>query len=302
MPYSVLIIGAGRIAAGYDNPNSEAVLTHAHAVSIDPRFHLLGFYDPDRQRAQSSAKKWNAQALDRLIPADVVVVCSPDAAHLESVKSAAALNPRIIVLEKPIARDLQDAEEILALSQSIPIQVNFTRRFAADFQKLPQTALGLGDYLTGTGLYGKGFIHNGSHMIDLLRFIVGEIEAVEILGEFSDCFEDDRTKTARIRFENGGEFYMRGIDCSLYTVFELELCFEKGRIKILDSGNRIQTEHSKASETHAGYVCLALTDDCTAGMRDALPNLYSNIYESIRNGKGLIAPVSAVFSRELYSV
>ena len=47
--YKAVIIGAGNIAAGFDSPKSEKVLTHAHAILLHPDFELLGFYDRDEK-------------------------------------------------------------------------------------------------------------------------------------------------------------------------------------------------------------------------------------------------------------
>lgn len=46
----VVIIGAGNIAAGFDTPESKKILTHAHAVVVNPDFQLLGFYDIDEKK------------------------------------------------------------------------------------------------------------------------------------------------------------------------------------------------------------------------------------------------------------
>ena len=45
--YKAVIIGAGNIAAGFDSPKSEKVLTHAHAITLHPDFELLGFINSD---------------------------------------------------------------------------------------------------------------------------------------------------------------------------------------------------------------------------------------------------------------
>ena len=45
MKYSVAIIGAGKIASGYDAPGDIYVQTHAHAIQKSEYFRLRGFYD-----------------------------------------------------------------------------------------------------------------------------------------------------------------------------------------------------------------------------------------------------------------
>lgn len=45
--YRVTIIGAGRIASGFDTPRSRTVLTHAHAILSNRRLTLAGMTQKD---------------------------------------------------------------------------------------------------------------------------------------------------------------------------------------------------------------------------------------------------------------
>lgn len=301
MRYSVMIIGAGQIAAGYDEPYSESILTHAHAVCKHSGFDLLGFYDTDADKAGQAAKKWESQAFYVPQYADVIVICTPDDAHIESVTQAAELSPKFIILEKPIARNLKDVEKILKFTKNIPTQVNFTRRFAPVFQELAAGKTDYGAFISGTGLYGKGFVHNGSHMIDLLRLLVGEVESAEQIGEFDDFYADDLTKTAILRLRNG-EFYMRGVDCKHYTVFELDLCFEKARVQILEGGNLIKIYKPIPSEQYRGYVYLFPYKEMIPKLDYAMLNLYQNVYDHLTKGEKLLSPIEGAIAKGLYAL
>jgi len=61
--YKVAIIGCGSIGANkpdhIDSPNSENVLTHAHAVSAHSRTELVAFVDIDKKKLRSARFKWN---------------------------------------------------------------------------------------------------------------------------------------------------------------------------------------------------------------------------------------------------
>ena len=59
--YKALIIGAGQIAGGYDNPNDKSILTHAHAYSNNSNVELLGFYDVNYEAAEKMAEKWGGE-------------------------------------------------------------------------------------------------------------------------------------------------------------------------------------------------------------------------------------------------
>ncbi|GBR75482.1 oxidoreductase [Candidatus Termititenax persephonae] len=301
--YNVLIIGAGQIASGLDFPNSLEVLTHAHAVLKQSRFNLLGFYDVDFAKANQAAQKWQVNAYTSLPKADVIVIATPDKIHLENVRQAATAHPRLIILEKPLAADLADARAITKLAKKIPMQVNFTRRFVPELQKL---ALEIrkgkhGRLQTGSGFYGKGFIHNGSHLVDLLKFFGLQIKCVQGLNNFVDFYKHDPTKTVRLILPRGGEFFMQGVDCQNYTVFELDLFFEKARIRIVNSGAEVEIYGLTNSKKYRGYKFLNLDNKCKTQLDCALPNLYNNVYDFLVGKGKLLASVQDVFTEILYA-
>ena len=296
--FDVMIMGAGRIASGFDNPNTEAVLTHAHAVTAHAGFRLQGFTDIDMKKAEEAAHKWQTKALAAPVKADVIVICSPDESHLENVIQAVGLQPKLIVLEKPIADNLESAEKIMAITKDIPVQVNFTRRFVPEIKALQSQDYG--KFITGTGLYGKGYVHNGSHMIDLLRMILGKIKSVDVIRQIFDFFPNDSTKTAIITFENGGEFMMRGLDCRFYTVFEAELCFENARVKVSNGGERIQIEKKMTSRKFPEHSILIPAEDITTGIDKAIYGLYENVYEFLTGKTALLSPLETAFTKAVY--
>ena len=300
MTLDVLIVGAGQIAAGYDTPDSSAILTHAHAINEHPNFRLLGFYDVDYRKAEAAAKKWNARVFSEFPQSDIVVICSPDTCHLESIRQAASMKPKLIVLEKPIATNQSNAEEILEVVKGIPTQVNFTRRFVPQFQSQAVAINDYGTFITGFGLYGKGFIHNGSHMIDLLRLLLGEISSIEFTNAIDDYTVDDTTKTAIICFNSGGEFFMRGVDSNCYTIFELDLYFEKARIRVLDSGDKIQIYYAEKTKKYEGYFNLKLRDEVHTELDNAMYYLYKNLYDFIANDVRLLSPIESAYTDVVY--
>jgi predicted dehydrogenase len=302
---NVLIVGAGRISSQYDEPQDAAVLTHAHAIKRDKRFNLLGFYDPDSVKAQQAAEKWDAKSFSSLKSvdhADVVVVTSPDTFHLESVREVLQLRPRLIFLEKPIAATCADAKEIIALTKDCPVLVNFSRRFCLEFQALARQIESqlFGAFQMGSGYYGKGFVHNGSHMLDLLKLLIGNLKNVVQVGEIHDFYPSDPTRTMQMQFCSGGTFFMQGLSCAEYTHFELDLFFQKARIRIVNSGRQIEIYRPKASDTYKEYKYLELVEVIDAKIDHAMVNAYSNIYDVLAEGKPLLASLDSVFDANLY--
>ena len=289
---NALIIGSGQIAGGYDSPKTTEILTHAHAYIEHKNIKLLGFYDIDFSQASKMAEKWNSKALKTLEKVgniDIISICTPDEFHLSTLKEALKLNPKIIFLEKPLSTDFDEAKKILKISKDIPILVNYSRRFVKEFQELTTKIQSgdFGDFISGNGYYGKGFIHNGSHMINLLNLLLGKISKIDVINEFVDFYEKDPTKSVFLTFENNKKFFMQGIDCNKFTIFELDLIFEKARIRILESGEKIEIYKVKNNEKFTGYENLVIKKIIDTELNFAMMNAVENIYQHIQSNEPL---------------
>lgn len=292
--YNALIIGAGQIAGGYDVSGSEAILTHAHAYKNNNKINLLGFYDINFNQAQKMSNKWNTKAfnsLDEVSNVDIVSICTPDFCHLETVKNALYLNPKLIFLEKPLSNNQKDTKEICEISKKTPILVNFSRRFVKEFQELSIRIKNneFGEYQTGNGYYGKGYTHNGSHMRNLLELLISDITNSTIIEEIHDFFDKDFTKTAILEFKNNKKFFMHGTNCNYFSIFELDLIFEKARIQILNLGYEIKIFKIENSEKYSGYKILKLSEQIHTELDYAMKNAIINICEYLENKIELIS-------------
>lgn len=292
--YSVLIIGAGKIGAFFDTPQGEQVLTHAHAFTSHPGFKLLGFVDADRNQAERAAAVWGGDAFSTISGAfaqqvvDVAVVAVPDELHYPLLKDLVAYQPKLVFAEKPLTKRLIEAEEIVHLyrERGVSLGVNYTRRFVPEFVTLRDEIKSgaFGRFLTGTGYYGKGTLHNGSHLIDLLRFMLGEIAATRTISKIHDFFEDDPSCSAVLDLADGGEFVMQAVDCRSYTVFEMDLLFEKKRVRLVDAGFSIEDHEIRENTMFAGYRNPVLSQTIDTGLKSAFSQAVALIYAQLSSG------------------
>ena len=279
--YKVVIIGAGNIGAMFDSPESKEILTHAHGFSKSSYFQLKGFYDVDKKKAQEAAERWDTKAFssleDALENTDVVCCCVPDEYHYAVLKQISNYSVKLVVTEKPLTKTLQEAEEIQKLYQGIPCIVNYSRRFLKEFQELKKEILGYGKFLKGNGYYGKGILHNGSHMVDLLEYLLGPIEKYENPEhEISDFWKDDPSCDVKL-YAGKGIFRMNSIDCSVATIFELDLFFEKARIRILEGGSCLEIYSVQKSPTYAGYFNYVLEEVRQVDYSNAILGMIENV-------------------------
>ena len=278
--YNTIIIGAGNIAANFDSPDSADILTHAHAFQNSTCFNLLGFYDKDYDMAKAAALTWGCHAYESLESAlesaQVVSCCVPDPYHREILEKAAKYKPQLVITDKPLAVSMTEGRAIEQIyDHQIPLLINYSRRFLKEFQNLREAVKQYGTFLKGVGYYGKGILHNGSHMIDLLGFLLGSVECLEVLQPEIHDFEGDSSKDLILKIQEG-QFHMIAVDSRIATIFEMELFFEKARIRILDGGTRIELYQIKESNTYQGYYNYVLSRCESVNYSNAMTGLVEN--------------------------
>lgn len=290
---NVIIIGAGKIAALFDTPKSNKILTHAHAFSISEHFELIGFYDSKYESAVKASEIWKCKAFekmeDALREADIVCCCVPDEYHYEMLVEIAQYPVELVIAEKPIAIMIDDAVKIKELftKKNIPILVNYSRRYIKEYRDLKQQISNMGKFLKGTAYYGKGIIHNGSHVLDLISFLLDTEQIVKrVSNPIGDFFENDQSCDAEIEIGNG-IFNMVAIDCRVVTVFEIDLFFERARVKILDGGSRIEIYSIEESGDYAGYYNFMMLNAIDVDYSGAMLGIVDNAYDFLQ-GKAFL--------------
>lgn len=191
MTIKVGILGAGYIGS-----------VHARNLKRDERVHLVGIADIRPEAAQRLATEVGSRPLPDLAAvlhegAQAVYVTTPNAHHVEPVVSA--LNAGIHVFgEKPMATTLDGARQIAAAAgRSTAIyQLGFNRRWApayayvrdlisrGEFQPaMAHVKMNRGELQNppwvGTAALTGGFLYESTiHLLDMCRFLLGEVDAV----------------------------------------------------------------------------------------------------------------------------
>lgn len=118
------IAGAGFIGA-----------VHARAYLHIPDIEFVGIADPITEKAERLARETNSRVFrdyEELLAAgvDVLNVCLPPALHLPAALAAAQAGTHVL-MEKPIARTLAEADEMIAACRkaSVNLMTGFTHHF-----------------------------------------------------------------------------------------------------------------------------------------------------------------------------
>ena len=261
-PWRVGIIGLGRMAEGYDKPDGPAINTHIKACLGQPKLTVAAICDEDAAHARNVSARWGLEAEictpERFWSAncDIICVATPDETHTDMVRAALGAKPRIVLCEKPLSLDASTAQEIVARAQSnnVAMAVNFLRRWLPGVGPWIAAARSgkMGQPLGARLVYGRGWRHNACHGMDLIGAVLGGDCREIVLGQarFADFSASDPTLSAFLDVRTGDRLapvQILGVDGREQTVFDVEISFTEGRLRIWDeAGMRVRLETATA--------------------------------------------------------
>ena len=163
------IVGFGRIANTIAEDQKMAryfpLASHSQVIEAHPGFERVAVVDP--------AHKWTEKLGE--FDADFAVLAIPPEGRLEAVRQIPSL--KAVLVEKPMGDEflLNYCEK-----HDIAVHVNFWRRGDAGFRALADSLeefVGKPQAVFCT--YGNGLYNNGSHLVDFLRMLLGEVTEVK---------------------------------------------------------------------------------------------------------------------------
>jgi len=274
-----VLIGCGRIGFLLENdPLRYKPCTHfggmktaglavTHACDIDR--NRLALFSKKAGIPADRCHRNNEELLHSEKP-EFVVIATWTESHESIAVRAAENGARVVVLEKPITSSLKGARRLLdACSRNgTGIIVNHERRYDNRYRSVRKTIESgiIGSVKTvnariltgghrGRSAVDQGggpLLHDGTHLIDIIRYLFGEIIWVE--GEFSrnsrSSGYEDRA-VAWCRMEEGTDVFLEAGGGRDYFVFELEISGTDGKIII---GNGYQRLYQKRrSSLYSGF-------------------------------------------------
>lgn len=321
MKYRAALIGCGNIGSLYANdPKIKGICTHAGAYTASSKTELVAVCDVDHDKVSACAKKWmvSHQYTDvkkMLIEQkpDVVSICTSDSTHadiLECVLNTPGIKG--VIVEKPLALDVNRAAELVrcAHEKKITLAVNYNRRHAKGHQKIKLVIENgdIGAVQKISGYYTKGILHNGTHWLDLARWLIGEITIVQ---GFNVLKSDDQDPAIDMwmQFQNGCTGFLQNVNAAYYSLFEMDIVGSNGRIYIRDSGHTIDYFDVCDSPFYTGYNTLKkqkTISDCVSNtllsvVEDLLYSIERNVNPLCSDQDGLkvlqIAAAAVVSAR-----
>ena len=230
--YSILVAGSGSIGRRH--------MRNLHTLG----FRRIGAADPEASRLEPMVAELGVQpfldydeALEAVRP-DIAVVCTPPVHHVPQVL-AALRNGAHVFVEKPLSHSLEGIDDLIreAAERDRTVQVGYNWRFHPGVQRVKalveQGAIGrvlwaraeCGQYLpdwrpwqdyrrsyTASSSLGGGIILDGSHEIDYMRWLFGEVVQIYCVADILSDLQVDAEDTASmiLRFASGcvGEIHL----------------------------------------------------------------------------------------------
>ncbi|WP_233582050.1 MULTISPECIES: Gfo/Idh/MocA family protein [unclassified Asaia] len=213
---------------------------HALKARDCPREQLVALYDPDPARAKNVAEEAGctmAMSLEGLIDqVDAVIVAAP-AEHHFPVASACLRAGRHVLVEKPIAATLEEAQALaeLARESGCVLQVGHLLRYSSEHRAISER-IGKPLYIEATRI--APFKPRGTdvsvildlmiHDLDLVLSLVDSpIESIDAVGVAVSSEHED-ISNARVRFANGCVAAISASRISLKTERKMRVFSEEG--------------------------------------------------------------------------
>ena len=298
---SVLIVGCGNIAGGFDAaraPNA-APFTHAGAFRRHGRYRLSACVDPDEARCREFMRHWGIasghSSMDDVVESgsrfDVVSVCSPTGCHANDVRAALRLQPRVIFCEKPVAPSATTTAELVQACEEagVLLAINHTRRWDPEITRIRSELVSgvWGPVRTVVGFYNKGVLNNGSHMIDLLHHLLGPVSVVATETPVWDGLPDDPSVPAVLSGLNGLPIHLACGDASDFALFEVQIVMKGGMLTMEEGGLAWRVRRTIESPHFLGYRTLDAGERYAGGYPSAMLGAVGNIHEAVNGGAEL---------------
>jgi UDP-N-acetyl-2-amino-2-deoxyglucuronate dehydrogenase len=249
------VIGCGAIAT-----------QHVEAIGAVDGAELAAVESTSNERARAAGERWGVPwttDLDELLrrdDIDAVAICTPSGLHAEQAL-AALRRGKHVVIEKPLAMSVADADAVIAegaragrvvttISQRRYEPVMQTLRAAVAAGAFGRVALVVGECLyhrpqsyyesaawRGTRALDGGVLMNQAiHIVDLVRWIGGPVASVSgHIATLGHRMEAEDTATVSLRFTDGSLGTIVATTCAEPGMAqELRVYGDRGHVRIVE--------------------------------------------------------------------
>lgn len=196
---------------------------------------------------------------------DVISICTWPRLRLEIIEAAAEAGVKGILCEKPLALQMSEVDQMLAVCEraKIKLAVGHQNRFHPMFTTADELVQAgrIGKIREIRGEIASSLANNGPHLLDLIRFLLGDPRAVEIRCEcerngplFNRGLPAEAAAEGDIQFEGGVEVHFRTGTRST-SLHSVEIIGETGTIQASLERVMLNGKRVAAVDEQSGEVC-----------------------------------------------
>ena len=244
-----IVIGFGQIAQGLGEDGRMAKFftyaTHAQVLRDHPGFQWLGVVDPSEEAQKAAREDWNVAHVSgdlskvaRQVEPEVAIIATPPGTRAEIVQQLPSL--KAVLVEKPLGYGGEEGRAFVDFCRlkNVHVQANYWRRGDELYQQLAQG--GLADRIGRTqavfATYGNGLFNNGSHLVDFIRMLLGEVDTVQALDHPRPAegapLEGDVQAAFALTLTGGAIVTVLPLDFGHYREVGLDIWGEEGRLAL----------------------------------------------------------------------
>lgn len=303
--YRAAVIGLGRMGSTFDDEierGGSIFLPYCHAPSYDasPHVELVAGADLHDEQRAIFGQRWNLSS-DHLYDnyktmlaqekLDIVSICTTARHRAAIVQDVAHAGVKAIWAEKPIALSLAEADAMVDICrrEGVAFAIYTARRWNPLFDEAKRLieAGELGQILQVTGYGQCGLSHNGSHLIDIVRYLAGgEVEWVfgEMESDEAAAADDDLMGNGYLAFDNGVRGYIRGMPCGPAN-WEIDIIGEKGRVRSMAQGMEFELTQMVSGGPRGGSLPAKVPYPWPARMQGMGLTLMEDLVTAIEAGQ-----------------
>ena len=314
-PFTTALVGFGKVA---DTMRQDARMaryfpdaSHAQVLARHPQFEFAAVVDSSEEARARATRDWAVPTVAgdlTALPAreryTAAVIATPPAGRLAVLE--ALPNLRAVLVEKPLGATQQEARAFadVCKARGIAVQVNYWRRAVPAFRALAAGGLAeaVGEVQAVFGLYGNGLMNNGSHLIDFLRMLCGEIDTVAAHGAAqatASSVAGDRDVACLLHLANGANAALTPVDFKAWREVGLDIWGRRGRLSIMQESLAITRfprvenrglENEWEIDSAGGMMS-------TVEVGTSLQAMYDNL-AAVTAGEALLSPAAEALATE----
>lgn len=316
-PWRTVIVGFGQVADGLGRDSRMARFfkpaSHAQALADHPAFEWGAVVDTSDAALAQARQNWNIPHLSddpaklaRDYEPEVAVLAVPPEGRQRIIDKLPSL--KAVLVEKPLAKSLEETEAFLEACQrrQLLVQVNYWRRAAPGFRSLADGELAelIGPTQAAFASYGNGLRNNGSHLIDFVRMLLGEIGEARALGPPLPIAEapipGDVALPFALQLETGANVFCAPLDFQCYREVGLDIWGQRGRLAILQEG--LGVYHYPLADNRGLENAREISSDhmveLTCPVGGSFREMYDNLAAALDGGGPLWSPGGSALRTE----